>query len=83
MIYLGSLCCIIIALNKVVATLAAVVELRGTKLHIFKNLSITIITVEQLWSSGKLVIKSSGPYATGSLGIEEANTSQRASICQV
>ena len=48
MIYLGSLCCIIIALNKVVATLAAVVELRGTKLHIFENLATAVITVVQL-----------------------------------
>ena len=58
MIYLGSPWCATTLLKKVVATLAAVVELRGTKLHIFKNLSTTVITVEQPSSSGKSVMKS-------------------------
>ena len=40
------------------ATLAAVVELRGTKLHIFESLSITFISMEQPSSFGKSVIKS-------------------------
>ena len=57
-IYLGNPWCAITLLKKVVATLVAVVELRGTKLHIFKNLSTTIITVEQPSSYGKSVIKS-------------------------
>ena len=58
MIYLGSPWCVTTLLKKAVAILAAMVELRGTKLHIFKNLSTTVITVEQPSSSGKSVIKS-------------------------
>ena len=46
MIYLGSPWRATTLLKKGVATLAAIVELRGTKPHIFKNLSTTIITVE-------------------------------------
>ena len=46
------------SLKKAFATLAAIVELRGTKLHIFKNLSTTVITVVQPSSSGKSVTKS-------------------------
>ena len=58
MIYLGSPWCATTLLNKVVAIIAAVVELRGTKLYILEILSITIITVEQLSSSGKFLMKS-------------------------
>ena len=58
MIYLGSPRCATSLLKKVLATLAAVVELRGIKVLIFKNLSITIITVKQPSSSGKSVMKS-------------------------
>ena len=58
MIYLGSPWCTTTSLKKAVATLAAVMELIGMKLHIFKNLSIIVITVEHPSSSGKSVIKS-------------------------
>ena len=58
MIWLGSPWCTTVSLKKLIATLAAVVELRGTKLDIFKNLSIIAITVEQPSSSGKSVTKS-------------------------
>ena len=46
------------SLKKVVATLAAVVELRRAKLHIFENLSTTGIIVKYLSSSGKSMMKS-------------------------
>ena len=46
MIYLGSPWCVTTLLKKAVATIAAMVELKEIKLHIFENLSTTIITVE-------------------------------------
>ena len=58
MIYLGSLWCTTTLLKKVVAILAAVVVLRGIKLHTFENLSTTVTTVEQPSSSGKSMTKS-------------------------
>ena len=57
MIYLGSPWCATTLLKKAFATLAAVVELRGTTLQIFENLSTTVIAVEQPSSSGKSVMK--------------------------
>ena len=68
MIYLGSPWCVTTFLKKVVATLAAMVELRGTKLHIFENLSTTIITVEETSSSDKSVIKSMWTVCHGVFG---------------
>ena len=61
MIYLGSPWCATTLLKKVVATIAVVVVLRGTKLHTFENLSKTIITIEQPSSSGNSVIKPKCP----------------------
>ena len=58
MIYLGSPWCVTTLLKKVVATLAAMVDLRGIKLQIFENLSTTVITVEKPLSSGKSMTKS-------------------------
>ena len=58
MIYLGSPWCTKTSLKKAVAALAIMVELRGTKLHIFENLSTTVITDEQPSSSGKYLMKS-------------------------
>ena len=70
MIYPGSPWCATTLLKKAVATLAAVVELRGIKLHIFKNLSTTVITVEQPSSSGKSVMKSMWTVCHGVSGYE-------------
>ena len=58
MIYLVSPWCTATSLKKAVAILTAVVELRGIKLHVFENLSTTVITVEQPLSSSKSMIKS-------------------------
>ena len=68
MIYLGSSWCATTSLKKALTTLAAVVELRGTKLHIFENLSTTVITVDQPSYSGKSVTKSIGTIYHGVSG---------------
>ena len=82
MIYLGSPWCATTLLNKEVATLAAMVKLRGTKLHIFENLSRTVITVEQPSSSGMSVMKSMWTVCYRVSGHGEANINQQAFKCQ-
>ena len=57
MICLGTPWCATTYLKKVVATLVAVVELSGTKLHIFENLFTVVITVEQPSFSSKSMTK--------------------------